>query len=237
MNFGPIHQRLQTLPEHSMDFSPDKLVEVSLQSQAVLPFLHTLCVLCARSSCVSPEDQWPQIESSSLLAPPAASKSTPESLHSSQQVICFGCMLRVQHRCFTASPPEKVKHFSLDHWIAFNLLQDVLQRLCKRIAILFSICMVQILQAKEWPVCTGCVLFENSKLAKTHFCSHKSMQACVEEESSCLEQQSVFPPKASTSQLALVHSSIEACIHMTGLTRPYLDSLSLRVCPALSGSG
>ena len=105
---------------------------------------------------------------------------------SAQQSACdvFWMVLRVQHRFLTASLPEKVKHFSFDYWIAFNLLQDVLQRLCKRTAILFSICMVQILQAKEWPVCTGCVLFENSKLAKTHFCSHKSMHVCVEEESS-----------------------------------------------------
>jgi len=47
MRFGPIHQRLQKLPEHSMDFSPDRLVEVSLHSQAVLPVLeyivHTVC--------------------------------------------------------------------------------------------------------------------------------------------------------------------------------------------------
>ena len=54
-------------------------------------------------------------------------------------------VLRVQHRLLTASPPEKVKHFCLDYWIALNLLQDVLQRLCKRTAILFSVCMVQIL--------------------------------------------------------------------------------------------
>ena len=154
MRLGPKHQRLQKLPEHSMDFSPDRLVEVSLQSEAVLPILHTLCVLCTGSSCFSPEDQCPQIESSSLPAPPAASKSTPESLHSSQQVTCFGCVLRVQHRCFITIPPEKMEHSSLDHWIAFNLLQDVLQRLCKRTAILFSVCMVQILKAKEWPVCT-----------------------------------------------------------------------------------
>ena len=154
MRFGPNHQRLQKLPEHSMDFSADRLVEVSLQSEAVLPILHTLCVLCTGSSCFPPEDQCPQIESSSLPAPPAASKSTPESLHSSQQVTCFGCVLRVQHRCFITIPPEKMEHSSLDHWIAFNLLQDVLQRLCKRTAILFSVCMVQILKAKEWPVCT-----------------------------------------------------------------------------------
>jgi len=62
-------------------------------------------------------------------------------------------VLRVQHRFLTASPPEKVKHFSLDYRIAFNLLQDVMQRLCKRTAILFLVCMVQILQAKEWLVC------------------------------------------------------------------------------------
>ena len=154
MRFGPNHQRLQKLPEHSMDFSADRLVEVSLQSEAVLPILHTSCVLCTGSSCFSPEDQCPQIESSSLPAPPAASKSTPESLHSSQQVTCFGCVLRVQHRCFITIPPEKMERFSLDHWIALNLFQDVLQRLCKRTAILFSVCMVQILKAKEWPVCT-----------------------------------------------------------------------------------
>jgi len=100
-------------------------------------------------------------------------------------------VLRVQHRFLTASPPEKVKHFSLDYWIALNLLQDVLQRLYKRTAMLFSVCMVQILQAKEWPVCTGC-LFENSKLAKTHFCSHKSMQVCVEEDSSLALNNSMY---------------------------------------------
>jgi len=104
----------------------------------------------------------------------------------------FWMVLRVQHRFLTASPPEKVKHFSLDHIIALNLLQDVLQRLCKRTAILFSVCMVQILQAKEWPVRTGCVLFENNKLAKTHFCSHKSMQVCVEEESSFALNNSLY---------------------------------------------
>jgi len=58
-------------------------------------------------------------------------------------------LLRVQHRFLTESQPEKVKHFSLDYWIALNLLQDVLQRLCKRTAILFSVCMVQVLQAKR----------------------------------------------------------------------------------------
>ena len=113
---------------------------------------------------------------------------------SAQQSACdmFWMVLRVQHRFLTASPPEKVKHFSLDHIIALNLLQDVLQRLCKRTAILFSVCMVQILQAKEWPVRTGCVLFENNKLAKTHFCSHKSMQVCVEEESSFALNNSLY---------------------------------------------
>jgi len=178
VRFGPNHQRLQKLPEHSMDLSPDRLVEVSLQSEAVLPFLHMLKTLCAGPSCFPPEDQCPQIESSSLPAPPAASKSTPESLHSSQQVMCFGCVLRVQHRFLTASPPEKVKHFSLDYWIALNLLQGVLQRLCKRTAILFSVCMIQILQAKEWPVCTSCALFENSKLAK-HTYVHTRACMCV----------------------------------------------------------
>jgi len=113
---------------------------------------------------------------------------------SAQQSTCdvLWMVLRAQHRFLTASPPEKVKHLSLDYWIALNLLQDVLQRLCKRTAILFSVCMVQILQAKEWPVCTGCVLFENNKLAKTHSCSHKNMQVCVEDESSLALNNSLY---------------------------------------------
>jgi hypothetical protein len=92
---------------------------------------------------------------------------------SAQQSTCdvLWMVLRAQHRFLTASPPEKVKHLSLDYWIALNLLQDVLQRLCKR---------------------TGCVLFENNKLAKTHSCSHKNMQVCVEDESSLALNNSLY---------------------------------------------
>lgn len=85
-----------------------------------------------------------------------------------------------------------MKHFSIDYRIAFKLLQDVLQRLCKRTAIVFLVCMVQVLQAKEWSVCTGRVLIETSKLAKTDSCSHKSMQVCVEEKSSLALSNSLY---------------------------------------------
>ena len=50
-----------------------------------------------------------------------------------------------------------MKHLSLDYWIALNLLQDDLQWLGKRAAILFSVCMVHFLinerLTERHPVC------------------------------------------------------------------------------------
>ena len=52
MRFGPNHQQLQKLPGHSVDFCPDRLVEVSLQLQAVLPFLFIHCAYCVQDHLV-----------------------------------------------------------------------------------------------------------------------------------------------------------------------------------------
>ncbi len=42
------------------------------------------------------------------------------------------------------SIPEEMQHLGLHYWMAFYLLQNALQRLCKRVVILLFVCMVRV---------------------------------------------------------------------------------------------
>ena len=199
-------------------------------------FCYTLCILCAGSFSLPPEDQCPQTESSSLLAPPAASKSTPESLDSSQHVMCLdGAKSSAQIHNKPTWKGEALLSWLLDcPQPLARCSAKALQAHCDLVSCLHGTNPTSTRVA----ACIGCVLFWEQQANKiTLVFTQQHACVCGERELSCLKQQSVLPPKASTSQQALVHSCIEACIHVTGLTRLYLDSQILPVCPALSGWG
>lgn len=90
----------------------------------------------------------PHMLSSSLPAPPLASSITPLSLQyqGKHKVVIYQIELSFVHTCL----PEQVKHLCLDNRASVNLLEDVLQRLCKSVAILLLVCMIEV--SKQQPV-------------------------------------------------------------------------------------
>ena len=137
---GPIHQQWQRLQALREGSSPGMPAEGSLQSNTAM----TITVSASSTNQLLVTST--HMLSSSLPAP-----------HLPAVWLHYLCSINVGTRLSPTkmsclSTPEQVKHFCLDHRASFNLLENVLQRLCKSVAILLLVCMVEQEVAKQQPI-------------------------------------------------------------------------------------